>query len=464
MEKGRRIISRIIPLIMILALIVPMEALSAGPKNVIYFVGDGLSTVQRRAPEIVLGKKLFMNSFPVLGLYTTYCLDAIITDSAAAGTALATGHKTNSGVISMDPTGKIAYETLAEAAKRLGKSVGLVTTTRITHATPACFGAHVIDRDMENEVAEQYLKQGFEVYMGGGLRNFIPKSERGSKRKDDIDLISDFKKGGYDVVTNLDELSKLNINRKTKVLGLFSKSHMPYHIDKPDKAPSLSDMTAAAIEVLKQNPKGFFLMVEGGRVDHGAHSNDPVATIFNTVELDNAVKTAAALREVDPDTLIFVGGDHETGGMGLGVGLNYFVKTDVILAAKKTHAWAGKTYKKKPDSDPVAIMITATGISDFTPEEIKAIQMAAANVRANKKTANKYNKNYMSFVYADIVTKRAHVGWTSWAHTANPAVCTAIGPGSEKFAGYYDNIEPAIKVTELWGTTLKSWQVKEKMD
>ena len=258
MEKGRRIISRIIPLIMILALIVPMEALSAGPKNVIYFVGDGLSTVQRRAPEIVLGKKLFMNSFPVLGLYTTYCLDAIITDSAAAGTALATGHKTNSGVISMDPTGKIAYETLAEAAKRLGKSVGLVTTTRITHATPACFGAHVIDRDMENEVAEQYLKQGFEVYMGGGLRNFIPKSERGSKRKDDIDLISDFKKGGYDVVTNLDELSKLNINRKTKVLGLFSKSHMPYHIDKPDKAPSLSDMTAAAIEVRIGRKSPFF--------------------------------------------------------------------------------------------------------------------------------------------------------------------------------------------------------------
>jgi alkaline phosphatase len=139
MARKVRIIALLVAVSMVIAVWLPLEVLAAGPKNVVYLIGDGLSATQRRAPEEVLGKKLVMNTFPAVGLYTTYCLDTIVTDSAAAGTALATGHKTNSGVISVDPTGKVAYETLAEAAKRLGKSVGLVTTTSITDATPAVF-------------------------------------------------------------------------------------------------------------------------------------------------------------------------------------------------------------------------------------------------------------------------------------------------------------------------------------
>jgi len=444
---------------MAIAIWLPVESFAAGPKNVFYFIGDGLSTTQRRAPEEVLGKTLLMNTFPAVGMYTTYCLDSTITDSAAAGTALATGHKTNSGVISVDPKGKIAYETIAEAAKRLGKSVGLVTTTSITDATPATFGAHIITRTMQNEIAEQYLVQGFEVYMGGGLRHFVPKSEKGSKRKDDRDLTREFADAGYSVVKNKGQLNNLEIDKTTKVLGLFGASNMSFHIDRKADEPTLSEMTAAAVKVLKQNPKGFFLMVEGGRVDHACHANDPVAAIFDTEELDAAVKVAVDFQKEDADTFIIVGGDHETGGMGLGIGLDYFVKPEIFHHARKTHEWLGMTFEKG-GGDPVALMSNASGIDDFTPEEIQAIHMAAENVKANKKTVNMYNPNWLAFVYADIMSRRSHIGWTSFAHTASPVIVTCVGPGNEKFGGYYDNTEPAKRLASLWGVGLKTWEVK----
>jgi alkaline phosphatase len=459
MARKVRRIALLIAIFMVIAVWLPLEVLAAGPKNVVYLIGDGMSATQRRAPEEVLGRKLVMNTFPAVGLYTTYCLDTLVTDSAAAGTALATGHKTNSGVISVDPTGKVAYETLAEAAKRLGKSVGLVTTTAITDATPAVFGAHIIDRAQQNEIAEQYLEQGFAVYMGGGLRHFIPQSEKGSKRKDDRDLTHEFADAGYSVVKNKGELGSLEITKNTKVLGLFSQSNMPHHVDRSPDHPTLSEMTAAAIKVLKQNPKGFFLMVEGGRVDHGCHANDPVAAIFDTEELDRAVTVAVDFQKEDPDTFIFVGGDHETGGMGLGIGLDYFVKPEVVRNGRKTYEWVAGTFSKK-GGDPVAVLSEATGIDDFTPEEVKAINMAAENVKVKKKSANAYNPNWLAFVYADIMSRRSHIGWTSWAHTASPVVVTCAGPGSENFVGYYDNTDPARKLAALWGIELKTWNVQ----
>jgi alkaline phosphatase len=334
-----------------------------------------------------------------------------------------------------------------------------VTTTATTDATPAAFAAHIITRSMQNEIAEQYLIQGFEAYMGGGLRYFIPKSKKGSKRKDERDLTNEFADAGYSVVTNKGQLENLKIDKTTKVLGLFSGSNMPFHIDRKADEPSLSEMTVAAVKVLKQNPRGFFLMVEGGRVDHACHANDPVAAVFDAEELDMAVKVAIDFQKENADTFIFVGGDHETGGMGLGIGLDYFVKPEIITHARKTHEWIGKTFGKN-GGDPVALMSKATGIDDFTPEEINNIHMAAENVKANKKTVNKYNSNWLSFVYADITSRRSHIGWTSFAHTASPVVVTCAGPGSEKFVGYYDNTAPAKKLASLWEIELKTWQVK----
>lgn len=448
-----------ISIALIVVLCYSQTLMAAGPKNVIFFIGDGMSNAQRRAAEEVLATRLVMNTLPVVGMYTTPCLDAIITDSAAAGTALATGKKTNSSVISMDAEGKMAFETVAEAAKRMGKSVGLVSTMRITHATPACFGAHVANRKMEPRIAEYYLKQGFDVYMGGGLGNFIPQTLKGSRREDDLDLLKAFAEAGYDILKSRNDLMTLPVSNTTKVLGLFTGSHMPYHIDKPENVPSLSEMTEMAIKVLEQNPNGFFLMVEGGKIDLACHANDPVATVSDTTALDNSVKRAADFYRQHTDTLIFVGGDHETGGMGLGIGLDYFLRTDVIKKAKRTYEWVGKTYAKN-GGDPVALMREATGITDFNDEELNAIQTAAANVTAQKNFANSYNKNWLAAVYADIISKRSHVGWTTWAHTASPVMATSIGPGSDTFGGYYDNTAPAKKLAALWGITLKSWKME----
>ncbi|MCP4757325.1 MAG: alkaline phosphatase, partial [Proteobacteria bacterium] len=272
-------------LISLVALLwIPLTALAAGPKNVIFYIGDGMAAVQRRVPEEVYGQKLAMNKLPVVGLYTTYSTDSIITDSAAAGTAMATGRKTKSGVISMDVDKKIAFETLAEAAKKMGKSVGILTTTRLTHATPATFGAHIEHRNSENKIAAQYLEKDFDVWMGGGRRNFIPKTagnrqepdrDSKSKRRDERDLLKEFADKGYSVLRTKGELMDLEINKDTKVFAAFTDDHFPYYLDMPESVPSLAEMTAAAIKILKQNPKGFFLMVEGGKIDHASHANAP---------------------------------------------------------------------------------------------------------------------------------------------------------------------------------------------
>ena len=169
----RKCLNFITQAVIVFAIIVwfPIGGFAAGPKNVIFYIGDGMSSVQRRITEEVHDKELAMNTLPVIGMYKTDSLNSIVTDSAAAATAMATGYKTDSSVVSMDAWGEIAYETIAEAAKRLGKSVGIVTTTRLTHATPACFGSHVDTRNRENKIAEQYLDKNFEIWMGvvGGI-------------------------------------------------------------------------------------------------------------------------------------------------------------------------------------------------------------------------------------------------------------------------------------------------------
>lgn len=452
----------------------PQGATAAGPKNVIFYIGDGMASVQRRIPEEVHGRKLAINSLPIVGIYTTYASNTIVTDSAAAGTAMATGHKTDTLVVGMNPKKTIAYETLAEAAKRLGKSVGILTTTRITHATPACFGSHIGHRDKENEIAEQYLDQDFEVWMGGGWRHFVPKSVKGSKRKDERDLLKEFTGKGYTLLRSKSDLNNLKIEKDTKIFGVFYGSHMPYYVDREDnyyqgKVPNLSDMVNVAIRVLKQNPKGFFLMVEGGRIDHAAHGNDPVGVVSETIDLDNAVKVGIEFSKEDSDTLIIVGGDHETGGMGMGIGgmkgdtyHGYFMSPEVIKNAKRSVEFMGYTAVYGKPDEAIKLFTKFTGISDFSEGEIKEIEKAVEYTKAKKGMAspNPSAAPWFSVAFANILSKRARVGWTSYAHTGHPVLLTGIGPGSENFAGSYDNTDLANKMASLWGITLKTWPVK----
>ncbi|MBW2062234.1 MAG: alkaline phosphatase [Deltaproteobacteria bacterium] len=472
MPTKRRLLITLIVVFMALVLWIPQGVLAAGPKNVIFYIGDGMAAAQRRIPEEVYGRKLAMNTLPVVGIYTTYSLSSIVTDSAGAGTAMATGHKTRSTCISMDRKGKIAYETLAEAAKKLGKSVGILTTTRLTHATPATFAAHIRTRYWENKIADQYLDQGFEVWMGGGRRYFIPKTahnrqepDRGmkSKRKDERDLLKEFEAKGYSVLRTKSELIALEIKKGTKIFAAFTYSHLPYYLDRPDEVPNLAEMTLVAIKVLKQNPKGFFLMVEGGRIDHACHANASAGTVGDVIDLDNAVKVGIDFSKEDPDTLILVGGDHETGGMAMGIGKDYFMRPEVIKKVTKSEMWLGYGKVLKTPDKAIEIFTKYTRITDLTEEETKEIEKVIEYTKAGQgqKSPNRtYNPSWFGFTFASILSKRARIGWTTFAHTGHPVMITAGGPGSEKFTGFYDNTDIPKKITSLWGVTLKSWPVK----
>ena len=266
------------------ALLISSPALASQPKYVFYMIGDGLGAAQRQFSEFFLKEKkqditqkLLMDTFEVSGLNTTYAADTLITDSAAAGTALASGIKTNKGVIGKDAEGK-DVKTLIEEAESHGMATGLISTTRLTHATPAAFAAHNISRNNENEIAEDFLKSGVDFLAGGGIRHFIPqnmKIENGdavgqtikSKRKDNKNLIEDFSKEGYQTFVGMkgaEDFSKNNFNHTDKVLALFTYTHMPYEIERLNnynKVPSLAAMTRAAIDVLQKDEDGFFMMV-----------------------------------------------------------------------------------------------------------------------------------------------------------------------------------------------------------
>lgn len=258
----------------------------AQAKYVFYFIGDGMGAGQRQITEEfkkgVLKKdgKLLLNSLPFAGITTTYSADTLITDSAAAGTALATGHKTNNGYIAKDVNGN-NLQTLLEMAQDKGMATGLVSTTRITHATPAVFAAHNLDRDDENGIAEDYVNSNVDYFAGGGYRHFVGKdSGLTSKRKDNRDLVKEFEAKGYKTFIGEDStksFEKWTPKDGEKVFAAFRASHMPYTVDDiNEKLPTLSEMTEKGIELLSKDEEGFFMMVEGGRIDHASHAQDVV--------------------------------------------------------------------------------------------------------------------------------------------------------------------------------------------
>lgn len=268
----------------------------SGVKNVIFFIGDGMGyEVITTTRLLTVGKdgRLWMETSKAVAIVRTYSANSLVTDSAAAGTALATGYKTNNAVISMTPPPELKpLKTILEAAKEREKSTGLVTTVTITHATPACFAAHTDSRE-ELPIADQYAEnKNVDVLLGGGRQFFIPKSWSGSRRTDERNLIEEFEDAGYAYVKTAAELKATTAK---KILGLFALGALDYAIDreeKPSEQPTLAEMTKKAIEVLSKNPKGFFLMVEGGKIDWACHGHDPATAVADTSAFDEAVKTA----------------------------------------------------------------------------------------------------------------------------------------------------------------------------
>ncbi len=288
-------------------------------RNVILCIGDGMGLGQIALASMKAGGpggRLCMERMPVTGLVRTYSANSRVTDSAAAGTALAAGIKTNNGMIAVAPDGK-AYQTIFEAAKAKGMATGLVVTSTISHATPASFASHVQSRATEAVIAEQLIANRVNVLFGGGQKYFLPKSDPNSARKDDRDLIAEARQAGYMYVTTEGELGSI---RSPCVLGLFQLDSLTTVAPEP----SLACLTRHAIQVLsKGNSKssrakaGFFLMVEGSQIDWACHDNDPNRAIRQTLLFDQAVQAAVDFALKDGHTLVIVTADHETGGLTL---------------------------------------------------------------------------------------------------------------------------------------------------
>lgn len=289
-------------------------------KDVIVFVGDGMGSSTITAARWYKTQNglggLYMDQMPYAAPVCTESTNCIVTDSAPAASALFSGHETNNGMINWYE-GK-SFQTILDDAEKAGKATGAVSTTRITHATPAGTYAKTSNRDDENDIAVQMLNSGIDVAMGGGIRQFInatevePESGLKGKRTDGRNLIEEFKAQGYLFVNNTSSFNAINPAKDRKVLALFDYDHMLHEADRStDRSgePSLSEMTAKSIQVLSADRDGFFLMVEGGRIDHAHHETKAYKAITDTIEFDNAIRTAASMVDMR-ETLIIVVADH----------------------------------------------------------------------------------------------------------------------------------------------------------
>jgi alkaline phosphatase len=280
------------------------SSFSKRTKNIILFIGDGMGIAHITAGWTVNNQPLNLKQFPYSGFSITQSSDNYITDSAAGGTAIACGVKTNNGMIGMAPDNTVVAS-ITEIAHSRGLSAGVVSTSTITHATPASFVAHNLDRDNYEQIAEDFLKGSVELFIGGGEDHF-------RKRADGKDLTADLEKQGFDVVYTLDELKA---SKSLKIAGLLSKLHMPTIIN--GRTGMLEEMTRKAIETLSRDKDGFFLMVEGSMIDYGAHENDINYVTSELIDMDKAVGVALEFAGKNRETLVVVTADHETGGLTL---------------------------------------------------------------------------------------------------------------------------------------------------
>jgi len=307
----KRTVYLILTVLLMIAIVLSLTAAHspAAPKNIILMIGDGMGAGQLTAARYAKGK-LEMERCTVGGLVTTHSIDKMVTDSAASGTAMATGYKTTNGTIAQTPEGD-PLKTALEVAEEKGKATGLVCTSAITHATPASFSAHVPRRKMQAEIAEQIAAKEIEVLFGGGRSFFIPKSEKGSLRSDKKNLLA-ILETRMEVITKAEEFKTLGIPEC--VAGLFADKALP---KASEDRISLSAMTDKAIQILAQDKDGFFLMVEGSQIDWSGHANDAEYMLKETIDFDHAVGVALDFAERNGDTLVIVTADHETGGFAL---------------------------------------------------------------------------------------------------------------------------------------------------
>ncbi len=400
----------------------PAEAASLSPqqKNVILIVPDGCSTAvwgMVRALTVGAEGQLNIDKLPVQSRCRTYAANSIITDSAASGTALACGVKTNNGIIGMDASTARGdslsgqpIESIVESAEAAGFATGLITTTTIQHATPAAFYSHRADRNWYPLIATDLVGSGIDVVIGGGREYMIPRGstdESGgqSLRRDNRNLIDEMIAEGYTYVSDSAGFSAVDHSSTDKLLGLFG-----YHALQPEyerqksvnPEPPLWELTAKSLEILAKNPRGFFLMVEAGQIDWAAHDNDTVNLIGDAIACDKTVGAAAAFAKSNPNTLLIVVSDHGTGGPNL---IGFYRSADPLSRTRSNESVGLRPFTLDENGFPV-------GLGDIPP--------------AVGWSSSKY------FLHTDS---------DGGEHTAEDVGIHAMGPCSEKLVGLMNNTD-----------------------
>lgn len=297
----------------ILVFLLAASCLSAQPpQNIILMIGDGMGVGHISAARVAAAGsdgRLAMDTMPFTGLIVTHPAQGLVTDSAAAATAMATGRRVSNGSVSMDGDGN-RLRTIVQLARELGKATGIISTKSVTDATPAAFVSSVRSRSEHDEIAAQLITSGADVVLGGGRKHFLPSGDGSGARKDARDLLAEARALGYDVV---DTAEGMVGSAAEKMIGLFAPDSMTTRAPEP----SLAEMTARAIDLLARRENGFFLMAEGAQIDTYAHANNVEETIRQTLLFDEAVRVALDFAAKDGRTLVVVTADHDTGGMAL---------------------------------------------------------------------------------------------------------------------------------------------------
>lgn len=452
-------------------------SLSAEVKYVFYFIGDGMGANQVLATEMYLAeldsqigrKQLNMTQLPYSGQAATFSKSNSITDSSAAGTALATGSKTNNGTLGLNAEGD-TLTTIAEQLKAQGWGVGLLTTVAIDHATPAAFYANVKARDDYYQIGTQLAYTGFDFFGGAGFHRPTPKHQEDYKNLYDL-----AEEHGYTIASGLtmaeqrfQEAQKMILVQPHDAINRYKEgSNFPYCVDGRADSSRLDKLTDYAIRFLQKNNDRFFLMVEGGMIDYACHGQDGAAAIAETIDFDDAIGVALEFYRQHPDeTLIVVTADHETGGMALGN--SHYTLNLQLLQHQHCSAWTlsdevSKLYgkgKPKPKWEQVRAIFERRldfyGGVEITDEEDAALQAAFKKtlMKGKGRTAIKTmykNINALSGDALRLLNRKAKLGWTSYSHTASAVPIFAIGKDAEHFTGWHDNTELAPMILKIIG-------------
>ena len=449
---------------------------AAPPKYVFVFIGDGMSTPQRMVTEDFARKTglgdLAMNHLPYQANTRTKSADSVITDSAAAATAIACGCKTRNCMLGVDPSTN-RVDSVAEVAKRSGMKVGIITTVTIVHATPAGFYSHVPSRGAVYRIALDLVASGFDYFAGGGVYDKFDDKSAPDYRGNVFDIA---RQAGYEVVID-DRAAWAALKPGSKSWSVFGSHGMQFAIDADGSQPTLAELVAKGVEVL-DNPKGFFIMCEGGKVDYACHANDAATNLRDIIALDDAVKVALAFQERHPDeTLVVTTGDHETGGLSMGfagiggrfrvellakqcVSVESFSSQFKKLARDRggnvtfdemkpaLREKFGLMFPEDPGDPKDNLRMTKGEVDGLRKAFEKDIKSICDCIRDT--TAHDVARRYVFGQAAkNVLNAHAGVGWSSGSHTALPTFTTAKGPGADILVGMEENVDLGARLKRL---------------